>query len=48
MRSLAQLDDLRNELEAADERETLMRQQLREAENALISAKGGRTAPEGL
>ena len=39
MRSLVQLDDLRNELEAADEREKLMRQQLREAENALISAK---------
>ena len=39
MRSLSQLEDLRNELEAADEREKLMRQQLREAENALISAK---------
>lgn len=39
MRSLAQLEDLRNELEAADEREKLMRQQLREAENALISAR---------
>ena len=39
MRSLSQLDDVRNELEAADEREKLMRQQLREAENALISAK---------
>lgn len=39
MRSLAQLEDLRGELEAADEREAATRQQLREAENALISAK---------
>ena len=40
MRSLAQLEDLRNELDAADEREAATRQQLREAENALISARG--------
>ena len=40
MRSLAQLEDLRTELDAADEREKATRQQLREAENALISARG--------